>query len=58
MIKISFSVGKVDREFATHTYPVRGIEWTSLHSVLSHAHQNLSGQNHGSNLVRISVFRI
>ena len=47
------ATGKVDREFATHTYPVRGIEWTSLHSVLSHAHQNLSGHHgHGSNLVR------
>jgi hypothetical protein len=36
---------------------VRGIEWTSLHSVLSHAHQNLSGGGgghgtSGSNLVR------
>ena len=54
---VDMASGKVDREFATHTYPVRGIEWTSLHSVLSHAHQNLSGGGgghgtSGSNLVR------
>ena len=47
---LDMSLGKVEREYATHTYPVRGIEWTSLHSILSHAHQNLSGG--ASNLVR------
>lgn len=40
---LNMSTGRVDREFATHTFPVRGLEWTSLHSILSHAHQNLSG---------------
>ena len=33
-----------------HYLQVRGIEWTSLHSILSHAHQSLSGGS--SNLVR------
>jgi hypothetical protein len=48
---INMSNGHVDREFATHTFPVRGIEWTSLHSILSHAHQHLSGGS-SANLVR------
>ncbi len=46
---IDMSTGKVEREFATHTYPVRGMEWSSLHSILSHAHQNLTG---GGSVVR------
>ncbi len=36
---LNASSGRVEREFAVHTFPVRGIEWTSLHSLLSHAHQ-------------------
>ena len=47
---LNMSTGLIHREFATHTFPVRGIEWTSLHSILSHAHQSLSGAS--SNLVR------
>lgn len=39
----NMSTGMIEREFAVHTFPVRGIEWASLHAVLSHAHQNLSG---------------
>ncbi len=45
------STGKIEREFAVHTFPVCGIEWTSLNGVLSHAHQNLSGGS-GGGLVR------
>ena len=47
---LNMSTGIVERDFATHTFPIRGIEWTSLHSLLSHAHQSLSGAS--SNLVR------
>ena len=36
---VDMSTGRVEREFANHTYPVQGIEWTSLHTVLSFAHQ-------------------
>lgn len=35
----NMSTGKLEREFAVHTFPVRGIEWTGLTSLLSHAHQ-------------------
>jgi WD40 repeat protein len=42
---VNMSTGRVEREFAVHTFPVRGIEWTGLHSMLSHAHQNLSGSS-------------
>ena len=41
----NMSTGKIEREFAVHTFPVRGIEWTGLGSILSHAHQNLSGSS-------------
>jgi hypothetical protein len=30
------STGNVEREFALHTFPVKGIEWTGLASILSH----------------------
>ncbi len=40
----NMSTGRVEREFAVHTFPVGGIEWTGLHTLLSHAHQPLSGQ--------------
>jgi hypothetical protein len=30
------ATGSVEREFALHTFPVRGIEWTGLNSILSH----------------------
>lgn len=39
------STGKIEREFAVHTFPVGGIEWCGLHSVLSHAHQALTGSS-------------
>ena len=39
---VDMATGRVEREFANHTYPVQGIEWTSLHTVLSFAHQVLS----------------
>ena len=41
----NMSTGRVEREFAVHNFPVRGIEWTSLGSVLSHSFQNLSGSS-------------
>ncbi|XP_053654760.2 WD repeat-containing protein 11 isoform X1 [Cherax quadricarinatus] len=36
------ATGVLEREFALHTYPVRGVEWTSLTSILSFGHQPLS----------------
>ena len=33
---VNMATGSVDREFALHTFPVRGIEWTGLNSILSH----------------------
>lgn len=45
----NMSTGRVERDFSIHNFPVKGIEWTSLSSIMSHAFQNLSGS---SNLVR------
>ncbi|KAK7074520.1 WD repeat-containing protein 11 [Halocaridina rubra] len=39
---INMATGVLEREFALHTYPVRGVEWTSLTSILSFGHQPLS----------------
>ena len=36
---VNVSSGRVERDFAVHTFPVAGIEWAGLHAVLSHAHQ-------------------
>ncbi|KAG7176660.1 WD repeat-containing protein 11-like [Homarus americanus] len=36
------ATGVLEREFALHTYPVRGVEWTSLTSILSFGHQPLT----------------
>ncbi len=33
---VNMATGIVEREFALHTFPVRGIEWTGLNSILSH----------------------
>ncbi|XP_066990609.1 WD repeat-containing protein 11-like isoform X1 [Macrobrachium rosenbergii] len=39
---INMATGVLEREFALHTYPVRGVEWTSLTSILSFGHQPLT----------------
>ena len=36
---VNVSSGRVERDFAVHTFPVAGIEWAGLNAVLSHAHQ-------------------
>ena len=41
---LDVATGRIIREFATHTYPVRGMEWTSLNSILSYGYQSLSGK--------------
>ena len=38
---LNMATGSVDREFALHTFPVKGIEWTGLNSILSHVSQFL-----------------
>ncbi|XP_047483248.1 WD repeat-containing protein 11-like [Penaeus chinensis] len=38
----NMATGMLEREFALHTYPVRGVEWTSLTSILSFGHQPLT----------------
>lgn len=38
----NIATGVLEREFALHTYPVRGVEWTSLTSILSFGHQPLT----------------
>lgn len=48
----NMSTGRIERDFAVHTYPVRGLEWTSLNTVLSHAHQNLLSSTASNVLVR------
>jgi len=40
---LNVSTGRVERELAVHTFPVRGLEWASLHAILSHACQNSTG---------------
>ncbi|KAF2349114.1 WD40-repeat-containing domain [Trinorchestia longiramus] len=42
LLLVSAATGAVLRELNVHTCPVRGIEWTSLDSVLSYAHQSLT----------------
>ncbi|CAB4069409.1 unnamed protein product [Lepeophtheirus salmonis] len=37
--------GVVEKEFAVHTFPVRGMEWTGMNTILSYAFQNLSGES-------------
>ena len=46
------SSGRVERDFAVHTFPVAGIEWAGLHSVLSHAHQACSSNSGAGAMVR------
>ena len=41
---LDVATGRIVREFATHTYQVQGLEWTSLNSILSFGYQNLSGK--------------
>lgn len=45
----NIATGMLEREFALHTYPVRGVEWASLSSILSFGHQPLTN---GQGLVR------
>ncbi|XP_063852322.1 WD repeat-containing protein 11-like isoform X2 [Scylla paramamosain] len=45
----NMATGMLEREFALHTYPVRGVEWASLSSILSFGHQPLTN---GQGLVR------
>ncbi len=52
---VNAATGRVEREFAVHTFPVRGIEWTGMWTILSHAHQTLSG---GHSLVRNELFHM
>ena len=42
---VDMATGKIEREFAIHTYPVKGIEWTGLYSILSCAHQTSSSSS-------------
>lgn len=37
----------LEREFSIHSCPVRGIEWTSLNSIISYAHSNIANNNQG-----------
>ncbi|CAL4100716.1 unnamed protein product, partial [Meganyctiphanes norvegica] len=39
------ATGMLEREFALHTYPVRGVEWTGLNSIISFGHQALTNSN-------------
>ncbi|GAB6023246.1 WD repeat-containing protein 11 [Chamberlinius hualienensis] len=36
------AAGMLHKELSVHTYPVRGIEWVGLSSIISYAHQNVS----------------
>ncbi|CAL4175372.1 unnamed protein product [Meganyctiphanes norvegica] len=38
----NIATGVLEREFALHTYPILGMEWTSLTSILSYGHQPLT----------------
>ena len=49
------ATGRIVREFTTHTYPVQGLEWTSLNSLLSYGYQNLSGLLFEIILVRVGI---
>ena len=45
---VNMSTGCTEREFAVHTFPVRGLEWAGLHSIMSHAHQPMSQSSDGA----------
>ena len=56
IVIVNAATGSVERDFGLHTCSVRGIEWTSLHSILTFGHQTLT-QSQGP-AVRNELFHL